>query len=77
MRISLKKSTELLNSLVCVFDFRFHSFTVPLACLSCRHFYKPLLRRGFSKIVSQSAVFFLSAFFHEVSLDGDYLHFLC
>uniref|UniRef100_A0A3B4Y229 O-acyltransferase n=1 Tax=Seriola lalandi dorsalis TaxID=1841481 RepID=A0A3B4Y229_SERLL len=29
------------------------------------HFYKPLLRSGFSKIVSQSAVFFLSAFFHE------------
>ena len=35
-------------------------------CLSFRHFYKPLLRRGVSKMVSQSAVFFLSAFFHEV-----------
>lgn len=35
-------------------------------CLSCSHFYKPLLRKGCSKVVSQSAVFFLSAFFHEV-----------
>lgn len=37
-----------------------------LFCLSCSHFYKPLLRKGFGKMVSQSAVFFLSAFFHEV-----------
>uniref|UniRef100_A0A4W6CN06 O-acyltransferase n=1 Tax=Lates calcarifer TaxID=8187 RepID=A0A4W6CN06_LATCA len=38
--------------------------TVLKDCLGL-HFYKPLLRRGFSKMVSQSAVFFLSAFFHE------------
>lgn len=38
------------------------------ASLSCfqRHFYKPLLRRGAGKLLSQSAVFFASAFFHEV-----------
>lgn len=40
-------------------------------CLSCSHFYKPLLRRGFSKMVSQSAVFFLSAFFHEVRAETE------
>lgn len=40
-------------------------------CLSCSHFYKPLLRRGFSKMISQSAVFFLSAFFHEVRVEID------
>lgn len=35
-------------------------------CVVCSHFYKPLLRRGVGKMFSQSAVFFLSAFFHEV-----------
>lgn len=46
--------------------------------LSCRHFYKPLLRKGFSKIVSQSAVFLLSAFFHEVRSEiENYLVCLC
>lgn len=45
------------------FDSSLHQFL----SLSFSHFYKPLLRRGFSKLISQSAVFFLSAFFHEVS----------
>lgn len=47
-----------------------HPFQNLRFCLSCRHFYKPLLRRGFSKILSQSAVFFLSAFFHEVRAEN-------
>uniref|UniRef100_A0A8D3C322 O-acyltransferase n=1 Tax=Scophthalmus maximus TaxID=52904 RepID=A0A8D3C322_SCOMX len=41
------------------------NWNIPVHKWCLRHFYKPLLRRGFSKIVSQSAVFFLSAFFHE------------
>ncbi|XP_033837240.1 diacylglycerol O-acyltransferase 1b [Periophthalmus magnuspinnatus] len=41
------------------------NWNIPVHKWCLRHFYKPLLKRGFSKIVSQSAVFFLSAFFHE------------
>uniref|UniRef100_A0A3B4XU11 O-acyltransferase n=1 Tax=Seriola lalandi dorsalis TaxID=1841481 RepID=A0A3B4XU11_SERLL len=41
------------------------NWNIPVHKWCLRHFYKPLLRSGFSKIVSQSAVFFLSAFFHE------------
>uniref|UniRef100_A0A7N8Y7K4 O-acyltransferase n=1 Tax=Mastacembelus armatus TaxID=205130 RepID=A0A7N8Y7K4_9TELE len=41
------------------------NWNIPVHKWCLRHFYKPLLRKGFSKIVSQSAVFFLSAFFHE------------
>uniref|UniRef100_A0AAQ4PBB4 O-acyltransferase n=1 Tax=Gasterosteus aculeatus aculeatus TaxID=481459 RepID=A0AAQ4PBB4_GASAC len=41
------------------------NWNIPVHKWCIRHFYKPLLRKGFSKIVSQSAVFFLSAFFHE------------
>lgn len=37
-----------------------------------RHFYKPMLVKGVNKFAAQLAVFFLSAFFHEVSL-----HFYC
>ncbi len=33
-----------------------------------RHFYKPMLVKGVNKLTAQVAVFFLSAFFHEVSL---------
>lgn len=33
----------------------------------CRHFYKPMLRRGSSKWAARTAVFLASAFFHEVS----------
>lgn len=32
-----------------------------------RHFYKPMLRRGYSKWVAHTGVFLASAFFHEVS----------
>ncbi|XP_035989269.1 diacylglycerol O-acyltransferase 1 isoform X1 [Fundulus heteroclitus] len=41
------------------------NWNIPVHKWCLRHFYKPLLRKGFSKKVSQSAVFFLSAFFHE------------
>uniref|UniRef100_A0A669BEV7 O-acyltransferase n=1 Tax=Oreochromis niloticus TaxID=8128 RepID=A0A669BEV7_ORENI len=41
------------------------NWNIPVHKWCLRHFYKPLLRRGFSKMFSQSAVFFLSAFFHE------------
>ncbi|XP_028983983.1 diacylglycerol O-acyltransferase 1b [Betta splendens] len=41
------------------------NWNIPVHKWCLRHFYKPLLRKGFSKMVSQSAVFFLSAFFHE------------
>ncbi|XP_068611711.1 diacylglycerol O-acyltransferase 1b [Brachionichthys hirsutus] len=41
------------------------NWNIPVHKWCLRHFYKPLLRRGFSKKLSQSAVFFLSAFFHE------------
>ncbi|KAM3614120.1 uncharacterized protein V6R79_010444 [Siganus canaliculatus] len=41
------------------------NWNIPVHKWCLRHFYKPLLRRGYSKIISQSAVFFLSAFFHE------------
>lgn len=38
-----------------------------MACLLCRHFYKPLLRLGSNRWVARTGVFFASAFFHEVS----------
>ncbi|RVE62638.1 hypothetical protein OJAV_G00159040 [Oryzias javanicus] len=41
------------------------NWNIPVHKWCLRHFYKPLLRKGVSKIASQSAVFFLSAFFHE------------
>uniref|UniRef100_A0A3P9Q1U1 O-acyltransferase n=1 Tax=Poecilia reticulata TaxID=8081 RepID=A0A3P9Q1U1_POERE len=41
------------------------NWNIPVHKWCLRHFYKPLLRKGFSKMFSQSAVFFLSAFFHE------------
>uniref|UniRef100_A0A3Q0SAM6 O-acyltransferase n=1 Tax=Amphilophus citrinellus TaxID=61819 RepID=A0A3Q0SAM6_AMPCI len=41
------------------------NWNIPVHKWCLRHFYKPLLRRGVSKMLSQSAVFFLSAFFHE------------
>lgn len=39
----------------------FHSYFL------CRHFYKPLVRRGSSKWMARTGVFLASAFFHEVS----------
>ncbi|MCJ8728675.1 hypothetical protein PDJAM_G00007060 [Pangasius djambal] len=41
------------------------NWNIPVHKWCLRHFYKPLLRKGASKLVSQSAVFFASAFFHE------------
>lgn len=41
------------------------NWNIPVHKWCLRHFYKPLLRKGASKWASQSAVFFLSAFFHE------------
>lgn len=35
--------------------------------LFCRHFYKPMLRKGVNKFLAQTAVFLASAFFHEVT----------
>ena len=43
-----------------------------------RHLYKPLLKRGYSKMFASVAVFAMSAFFHEVvkldalELKGEY-----
>lgn len=31
-----------------------------------RHFYKPMLRKGVNKFLAQTAIFLMSAFFHEV-----------
>lgn len=39
----------------------------PAASFPCRHFYKPMLRRGSSRWVARTGVFLASAFFHEVS----------
>uniref|UniRef100_A0A672KFU0 O-acyltransferase n=1 Tax=Sinocyclocheilus grahami TaxID=75366 RepID=A0A672KFU0_SINGR len=41
------------------------NWNIPVHKWCLRHFYKPLLRRGAGKLLSQSAVFFASAFFHE------------
>uniref|UniRef100_A0A8C1L2A3 O-acyltransferase n=1 Tax=Cyprinus carpio TaxID=7962 RepID=A0A8C1L2A3_CYPCA len=41
------------------------NWNIPVHKWCLRHFYKPLLRRGAGKLLSQSAVFFFSAFFHE------------
>ena len=38
-----------------------------MAASFCRHFYKPMLRRGSSKWAARMGVFLASAFFHEVS----------
>ncbi|XP_056119955.1 diacylglycerol O-acyltransferase 1b isoform X2 [Rhinichthys klamathensis goyatoka] len=41
------------------------NWNIPVHKWCLRHFYKPLMRRGAGKLLSQSAVFFASAFFHE------------
>uniref|UniRef100_A0AAY4CI86 O-acyltransferase n=1 Tax=Denticeps clupeoides TaxID=299321 RepID=A0AAY4CI86_9TELE len=41
------------------------NWNIPVHKWCLRHFYKPLLRRGLNKWLSQAAVFLLSAFFHE------------
>ncbi|KAL4234461.1 Diacylglycerol O-acyltransferase 1 [Mactra antiquata] len=41
------------------------NWNIPVHRWAHRHLYKPLLRRGHSKLTASVAVFFLSAFFHE------------
>ncbi|XP_041375125.1 diacylglycerol O-acyltransferase 1-like isoform X2 [Gigantopelta aegis] len=41
------------------------SWNIPVHRWATRHLYKPMLRRGISKIKAAIAVFFVSAFFHE------------
>lgn len=41
------------------------NWNIPVHKWCIRHFYKPMMRRGVSKWVAQTAVFFGSAFFHE------------
>ncbi|XP_019863510.1 PREDICTED: diacylglycerol O-acyltransferase 1-like [Amphimedon queenslandica] len=40
-------------------------WNVPVHRWAARHVYYPLLSRGYSRVMSQIAVFLLSAFFHE------------
>ncbi|RWS08694.1 diacylglycerol O-acyltransferase 1-like protein [Dinothrombium tinctorium] len=41
------------------------NWNIPVHRWCLRHLYKPLLRRGYSKCQASTAVFFVSAFFHE------------
>ncbi|ELV13599.1 Diacylglycerol O-acyltransferase 1 [Tupaia chinensis] len=41
------------------------NWNIPVHKWCIRHFYKPMLRRGFSKWVARTGVFLASAFFHE------------
>ncbi|XP_018618439.2 diacylglycerol O-acyltransferase 1-like isoform X1 [Scleropages formosus] len=41
------------------------NWNIPVHKWCLRHFYKPMLKRGMSKWVGQTAVFLISAFFHE------------
>ncbi|KAL2080260.1 hypothetical protein ACEWY4_024053 [Coilia grayii] len=41
------------------------NWNIPVHKWCLRHFYKPMLRRGVNKWLAQTAVFLLSAFFHE------------
>jgi len=41
------------------------NWNIPVHKWCLRHLYKPLLRRGFSRFQASTAVFFVSAFFHE------------
>ncbi|CAM9150445.1 diacylglycerol O-acyltransferase 1 [Lampetra fluviatilis] len=41
------------------------NWNIPVHKWCVRHFYKPLLKRGFNKMHAQLGVFLLSAFFHE------------
>lgn len=44
----------------------FLPYKQPFIFFSFRHLYKPLVKRGYSKLNASVAVFCLSAFFHEV-----------
>ncbi|XP_022055441.1 diacylglycerol O-acyltransferase 1a [Acanthochromis polyacanthus] len=41
------------------------NWNIPVHKWCLRHFYKPLLRTGINKFLAQTAVFLISAFFHE------------
>uniref|UniRef100_A0A8C5E6F2 O-acyltransferase n=1 Tax=Gouania willdenowi TaxID=441366 RepID=A0A8C5E6F2_GOUWI len=41
------------------------NWNIPVHKWCLRHFYKPMLRKGTNKFLAQSAVFLVSAFFHE------------
>ncbi|CAB1320490.1 unnamed protein product, partial [Coregonus sp. 'balchen'] len=41
------------------------NWNIPVHKWCLRHFYKPIMRRGANKWVAQTAVFLVSAFFHE------------
>ncbi|XP_045915205.1 diacylglycerol O-acyltransferase 1a isoform X2 [Micropterus dolomieu] len=41
------------------------NWNIPVHKWCLRHFYKPMLRKGVNKFMAQTAVFLLSAFFHE------------
>ncbi|XP_016072055.1 PREDICTED: diacylglycerol O-acyltransferase 1 [Miniopterus natalensis] len=41
------------------------NWNIPVHKWCLRHFYKPMLRRGYSKLVARTGVFLASAFFHE------------
>uniref|UniRef100_A0A8C7M9P0 O-acyltransferase n=1 Tax=Oncorhynchus kisutch TaxID=8019 RepID=A0A8C7M9P0_ONCKI len=41
------------------------NWNIPVHKWCLRHFYKPIMRRGVNKWVAQTAVFLVSAFFHE------------
>uniref|UniRef100_A0A4W5MZG3 O-acyltransferase n=1 Tax=Hucho hucho TaxID=62062 RepID=A0A4W5MZG3_9TELE len=41
------------------------NWNIPVHKWCLRHFYKPLMRRGVNKWVAQTAIFLVSAFFHE------------
>ncbi|XP_062414671.1 diacylglycerol O-acyltransferase 1a isoform X2 [Pungitius pungitius] len=41
------------------------NWNIPVHKWCLRHFYKPMLRKGVNKLLAQTAVFLMSAFFHE------------
>ncbi|XP_062342518.1 diacylglycerol O-acyltransferase 1a [Osmerus eperlanus] len=41
------------------------NWNIPVHKWCLRHFYKPMMKRGANKLLAQTAVFLLSAFFHE------------
>uniref|UniRef100_A0A672ZCD3 O-acyltransferase n=1 Tax=Sphaeramia orbicularis TaxID=375764 RepID=A0A672ZCD3_9TELE len=41
------------------------NWNIPVHKWCLRHFYKPMLRKGINKFLAQTAVFLVSAFFHE------------
>ncbi|XP_031563566.1 diacylglycerol O-acyltransferase 1-like [Actinia tenebrosa] len=46
-------------------EYFWQNWNIPAHRWAVRHLYKPMIRRGYSKLQAQVAVFMLSAFFHE------------